>query len=160
MAALARLWKPAAALAIAGYAGVAWVEWVWPGNSVPPRWAVDLFTACRSVQAWAAIAALIGIADRFWNRDHRWRAMLNEAIFPFYIAHQTIIVVVAFWLRETALTPLAQFGVLVIATTGGCWLFYLAGRDIPPLRPLIGLRLHRPAARRHPDPATAETAAP
>jgi hypothetical protein len=34
------------------------------------------------VQGWNAIIALIGIADRYWNRDHRWRATLNEAVFP------------------------------------------------------------------------------
>jgi hypothetical protein len=40
----------------------------------------------------------------------------------------------------------AEFAVLVAATIGGCWLFYVVGRAIPPLRPLIGLRSGRAAA--------------
>ena len=89
---------------------------------------------------WSAIVALIGMADRYWNRDHRWRPMLTEAVFPFYIVHQTIIVWLGWYLLRFALPPLAEFAILVLATAAGCWACYLIGREIGPLRPLIGLR--------------------
>lgn len=66
--------------------------------------------------------------------------MLTEAVFPFYIIHQTIIVVVMFWLLPLRLSGLAEFAILVTATVVGCWVFYLGGRAIPFVRPLIGLR--------------------
>ena len=90
-----------------------------------------------------AIVALIGLADRYWNRDHPWRATLNEAVFPFYVIHQATIVVVAYWLIGRGIDPAVQFVVLVAATAAGCWAFYLVGRTITPLRPFIGLRLRR-----------------
>lgn len=140
MAALARRWMPAAILAVAAYAVVASVEILYPGLAVPARPTIILFRVAREVQCWASIAALIGIAERFWNRDHGWRPMLTEAVFPFYLIHQTVIVLVEYWLKPLGIGPVAEFVVLVPATVAGCWAFYLIGREIGWLRPLIGLR--------------------
>jgi hypothetical protein len=43
---------------------------------------------------------LIGYFGRYLNHDHSWRKTLNEAIYPFYILHQTVILVLAFSLRN------------------------------------------------------------
>ena len=96
--------------------------------------------AARYIQCWMTIAALIGIADRFLNRDHRLRPMLTEAVFPFYIIHQTAIVVAMFALLQLGLPGWAEFVLLVATTALSCWLFYRVGREIGWLRPLIGLR--------------------
>ena len=98
------------------------------------------FTILRSVQSWAAILALLGIADRYWNRDAAPRAMLNEAVFPFYIIHQTIIVLAIWYLRPFAMPAMIAFLLTVAATALGCWLFYRVGREVSLLRALIGLR--------------------
>ncbi|UVO51253.1 acyltransferase family protein [Sphingomonas sp. SUN019] len=139
LATFARLWKPAAAMALVAYAIVAGIELNWPVQTMPQPWG-RIFSIARGVEGWAAIAALIGIAETFLNRDHPARAMLTEAVFPFYIIHQTIIVMVAYWLIPAALPPFVNFAVLIVATVAGCWAFYLIGRAIPWARPLIGLR--------------------
>ncbi|WCM26058.1 acyltransferase family protein [Sphingomonas sp. QA11] len=146
-AALARFWVPAAVLAVASYAIVASVAIAYPGFAIPTRAIARTFHVAREVQCWASIAALIGIAERFWNRDHAWRPMLTEAVFPFYIIHQTVIVVVEYWLKPLDIGPVAEFAILVPATVAGCWAFYLIGRRIGWLRPLIGLR-RKAAAKR------------
>lgn len=138
-AGIRRWWKVAAVLAIAGYLVVAGLTIAWLGEPAPPA-ARIAFEGARIVQGWGAIVALIGIADRFWNRDHRWRPTLTEAVFPFYIVHQTVIVLVAYRLLPLDLPPAAEFAILVPATALGCWSFYLAGRRIAWARPLIGLR--------------------
>jgi membrane protein DedA with SNARE-associated domain len=66
--------------------------------------------------------------------------MLAEAVFPFYIVHQTIIVMVGWWLLQGQVAALSSFLVLLAATVTGCWLFYGIGRSIGWLRPLIGLQ--------------------
>jgi len=71
--------------------------------------------------------------------------MLAEAVFPFYIIHQTVIVVVGYWLLSTPTTGPERFLILVAATVAGCWVFYLIGRAIDPLRPLIGLKRRKAA---------------
>jgi peptidoglycan/LPS O-acetylase OafA/YrhL len=145
LATLARWWKPAAVLALLGYLVVAGIALAFAGTRVTPRPFGTIFSLARGVEGWMAIAALIGIAETFWNRDHRWRPMLTEAVFPFYIVHQTIIVVVAYWLIPLGLPGTADFAILVAATLAGCVAFYLIGRRIAWLRPLIGLRMHRRA---------------
>lgn len=130
----------AAVLALLAYAVVAWVELAYPGRTVPPGWVIGAFAAARILQGWCAIVALLGIAHCYWNRDHPWRATLTEAVFPFYLVHQTIIVAVAWWCLAAGLGNGASFAVLVAATALGCWLFYRLGREVPGLRLLIGLK--------------------
>jgi peptidoglycan/LPS O-acetylase OafA/YrhL len=154
LASFVRWWKVAAGVALVSYALVAGIELTWPGVARAPRGVGELFSIARAVEGWFAIAALIGFADSHWNRDHRWRPMLTEAVFPFYIIHQTVIVVVAWWLRGAGLSMLADFLILVAATVAGCWAFYLVGRKIRLVRPLIGLRRHA-SKRTHVDPRPA-----
>jgi surface polysaccharide O-acyltransferase-like enzyme len=144
-ASIRRSWCVAGVLAILGYAMVAGILLAWLTGAIP---ATDLrlpFATGRLLMGWCAIVALIGLADRFWNRDHPWRRTLTEAVFPFYIIHQTIIVVLGWYLLRLALPPAIEFLALLAATVAGCWLFYRGGREAGWLRPLIGLR---PLARR------------
>jgi len=137
---VARWWKPAAVAAVLGWAYLAWAELAYPGDARMSYTLGLLFRIARSTEAWSAIIALVGVAEMHWNRDSTWRPMLAEAVFPFYIIHQTVIVVVGYWLLSTPTTGLERFLILVAATAAGCWAFYLIGRAIEPLRPLIGLK--------------------
>lgn len=146
-ASIRRWWRLAGGVAILGYAVVAGILLVWQ-TGILPNTALRLpFAGGRLLMGWCAIVALIGLADRFWNRDHPWRRTLTEAVFPFYIIHQTIIVVLGWYLLRFALPPALEFAALLAATAAGCWLFYLGGREIGWLRPLIGLRPLAPRAR-------------
>ncbi len=138
--AAARWWKLALALALIAFVPIAWIEWTWPGDTVAPNWVFLPYHIARQVNGWMAIIALVGIADRYWNRDHPKRAMLAEAVFPFYIMHQSIIVVVGWYLLRANVAALPSFVILIAATVTGCWLFYWIGRSIGWLRPLIGLQ--------------------
>ncbi|MEG8018556.1 acyltransferase family protein [Sphingomonas sp. LR55] len=140
MAAIARWWKIGAIAAVLGYIAIIGVELEWPGDIVAPRWIYPGYGVAHALEQWGAIVALIGIAERHWNRDHRWRRTLTEAVFPFYLIHQTIIVLVMYALLPAGLPGWAEFACLLVATTIGCIAFYVIGRSIAPLRPLIGLR--------------------
>ncbi len=138
--AVARWWRVALAVAVVAFGVVAWIMCLWLTGVQPAEWGRLPFNIAHLVQGWATIVALVGIADRHWNRDHRSRTTLAEAVFPFYIVHQTIIVVVGWYLLQAGVAALPSFLVLVATTTLGCWLFYIIGRNIGWLRPLIGLQ--------------------
>ncbi len=143
MRGLARHWRLSAAIAVISYVTLAVLTWAAiAAQPIGLSWdnLTRLSRIARVIDVWAAIAALIGLAERFLNRDSAWRTTLAEAVFPFYIIHQTIIVLVEYWLLPLHLTPLAEFAILVPATISGCWAFYLVGRRIDWLRPLIGLK--------------------
>jgi hypothetical protein len=67
------------------------------------------------------------------------RRLLTQAIFPFYLIHQTIIVVAGFYLDDMQ-SPLWIKAPLQVGTTLlGCWLFFDLGRRVPRLRVWISL---------------------
>ncbi len=138
--AIRRWWRAAGLLAVAGYAVAAPLAFWWTAEIAPFGRLWPVYEGARICQGWGAIVALIGLADRFLNRDHPTRATLVEGVFPFYIIHQSIIVLVGWALLGYGMPALAQFLVLVTTTTLGCWLFYRAGRTVPGLRLMIGLK--------------------
>lgn len=144
--AIGRWWKTGIAVAVLAYLGMAAFELAYPGMTPLPAEYRPFSNVLRASSMWGAVIGLIGLADRYWNRDHPWRVMLAEAVFPIYIIHQTIIVVVGYWLLQTSTGALARFAILIVATAGGCWLFYAIGRAVGPLPPLIGLKRHRLAS--------------
>lgn len=140
LAAMRRWWPWALGVGLLCYGVVVAIEIEWPGSTTPSwPWGI-LFAAARALQGWSIIVALIGLADTYLNRDHPWRRVLTEAVFPFYIIHQTIIVGVEGALLPLGLSPVVEFLILLATTVGGCWAFYAIGREIGWLRPLIGLR--------------------
>lgn len=130
-------WKPAALAALSGYAVYAGIV-VQEGEPGPLGTAIA--RAGFAIQAWGAILALLGLAQRHFHRDGPARRYLTDAIFPYYIIHQTIIVLVGFWLKPLELGPGMEFAILVAVTVTGCAATYEIARRIGWLRPLMGLK--------------------
>ena len=100
---------------------------------------VTAFRIGRIFYAWAAIVALLGLAQRFLNRPGRALSYLTEAIFPYYILHQTIIVMVGYWLIPYRLPVAVEASIVVGATVFGCVAGFEIIRRAWMLRPLFGL---------------------
>lgn len=92
------------------------------------------------VMEWSAIAAILGYARACNPKDSRLLRYLTAAVFPFYILHQTVIVVLAHNLKPLQIVPAVEGPLLVVATFGLCLLGYEAVRRIRWLRPLFGLK--------------------
>jgi len=106
----------------------------------PPEWLRLAMRGVRELDAWCAIIAAIGLAHRYLrSNDGPLRQILTQAIFPFYLIHQTIIVVAGYYLDEIQLPLPIEASLLVAITMAGCWLFYDLGRRVPLLRIWIGL---------------------
>jgi glucans biosynthesis protein C len=106
---------------------------------IPPL-ALRLFARCiYGAEQWLAIAAIIGFAHRHLIHDNAARRYLTSAIFPVYILHQTVIVVVAHALKPSHLYPPVEAVLLVLVTAATCFLSYEAIRRVRLLRPLFGL---------------------
>ncbi len=96
----------------------------------------------KSQQAIFMIMALLGFArQHLSNTDGPIRRTLTDAIFPFYIVHQTIIVVAAYNLNRLHMPVGLEAVILIALTAGGCWLTYVVVKRVALLRPLFGLKL-------------------
>lgn len=97
--------------------------------------------AVFALEQGAMIAAILGFASRHL-RDAGGPVLsyLNEAIFPLYLAHQTVLVAAAWMLKPTGLPAAVEAFLLVAATVVGSLAIYEAVRRVAFLRPLWGLK--------------------
>ncbi len=130
---------PAALLALIAGAVVVSIELRYPGDTVPPHLAMATSRAARSVMAWSMVVTLFHLADRYADRDHRWRATLGRAVFPAYIVHHPVIVLVTWFTLPLALNPWAEAALLLVATVAACIAAYLLARAVPTLGILLGV---------------------
>ncbi|WBH15636.1 hypothetical protein [Sphingomonas radiodurans] len=137
--AIARLWP--IKLAIVGLSGaiVVWLELTYQGSAVPSHAMMAIDRAARLAMAWGVIVALLRLADARFNHDHPVRAPLAEAVFPSYLIHHPVLVVLAWLAPSRGMGAGVGFVFLFSATIAACASAYLVGREIKWLRPLIGL---------------------
>ena len=116
--------------------------------AIPPGWQALLRTLWGAME-WSAIATILGYASACRPKDSPLLRYLTAAVFPFYILHQTVIVVLAHQLKPLRIAPALEGPLLVLSTFALCLLGYECVRRIGWLRPLFGLR---PEARARPLP--------
>jgi hypothetical protein len=88
---------------------------------------------------WVCIVAVLGFARRWLNRDSAARRYLTDAIFPYYIVHQTAIIVIAHSLRGR-LSAGTEAAIIIGGTAAICIATFEIVRRVGWLRPLFGLK--------------------
>ncbi len=98
---------------------------------------------------WSAIAAVLGFGSRHLRHERSpVLTYLTGAVFPCYLAHQTILVVAVHLVSPLGWHVALEAAFLVVTTLGGSLAVYELVRRVPVLLPLWGLR-YAPQARRH-----------
>lgn len=121
-----------------------------------PGWPGFGFAFIREAYAWGVICALFGYARRYIRSGSPLLTWLTEAVFPFYIVHQTAIVVAGHLLKPLALPALAEAGVILAVTAASCVGAYALAKAVPILRLPLGLKPAPRRARIRPAAAPAE----
>ena len=96
--------------------------------------------------AWSVIVALLGLAQLLLNRPSKLLRYLSGAVFCYYIVHQTITIIVGYYLTQLQIGVWAEFWLVTIATFGGSALAYELLRRAGPLRILMGIKAPPPAS--------------
>ena len=93
---------------------------------------------------WAWILVLFGYAAKYWNKPSKALTYSNEAVYPFYILHQTLTVISGYFIMDLNWGFLPKFLILVVATFGGSWVIYeFCIRRWKWVRPFFGLKLKK-----------------
>ena len=116
-----------------------WYHAAFSESAPPPHWLRLLQRVVYATLQWTAIIAVLGFARRHLDVDHRWRAPLNEAVFPCYILHQTLIILAAVVLRGLQLPVLLEAPLLLALAFGGGLLGWRLLRHVPALQPWFGM---------------------
>jgi glucans biosynthesis protein C len=126
-------------VALLAWGGITWYFEAMRGVTAVPEGLRAAQRVAHAALQWSAIVALLGFAHRHLNHDHAWRAPLSEAVFPVYLVHQTVIVLLAMALRPFALQAGVEALLLVLATFAICLGVWRLARHAGPLRPWWGL---------------------
>jgi peptidoglycan/LPS O-acetylase OafA/YrhL len=82
-------------------------------SNVLANWQNDyrtyLFLALYPATAWCWVFTAVGYGKKYLNKPHAALNYLNPAVYPFYILHQTVIVVVVYYVVQTSDTILMKF---------------------------------------------------
>jgi surface polysaccharide O-acyltransferase-like enzyme len=103
-------------------------------------WRTYAFLPLYPLTSWFWVLALIGYGKTYINRSHKMLAYINEAVYPFYILHQTIIVILAFYVVNVSDSILSKYLFIVILSFGlSIMIYHLIIRPNPACRYLFGM---------------------
>jgi glucan biosynthesis protein C len=137
-----------------GFIGILAVNYLW--LNPPPNdgdWSAlrgYSFRALSATVGWSWVLGLVGYGKQYLNRFHPALNYLNQAVYPFYILHQTVIVILAYYIVRTTDTVLMKYiytvGVTLFITMG---IYHLLVRPYPVMRFLFGMKgLEKKAEKR------------
>ncbi len=93
-----------------------------------------------SLATWSWMVFLLATAMRYFNSDSKYRQPLNEAVLPFYILHQTVLLLIGYFVVQWNWNSWGKFG--FIAVSSGfliCAIYVLVIKPFNPVRYLFGM---------------------
>jgi peptidoglycan/LPS O-acetylase OafA/YrhL len=127
---------------------VVWVGvwWLISGGvaSLVPAWVWGLLEYQWFLSSWCFLVALLGYGRRFLSFSSGFLRYFGEAAYPLYILHQTVIVVIGYYVVRWELNVFVKFGVILVAGTAVTILLYdLLVKRSNVTRFLFGMRLKK-----------------
>ncbi len=143
--AITKIWKTAAILTLISIIVlvVAYENWELVQQNGYILTAVQIL---RVAYAWMMIITIFGLGQAFLNRPSKALTYMTQAIFPWYILHQTVTIIMGYALvTKFNLSLGAESALVIIGTIAGCAILHeLLIRRIRILRPLFGLPFRKP----------------
>lgn len=128
-----------------GFIGILAVNYLWlnppPNNAEWSHLRGSIFRGLSAMVGWAWVLGLVGYGKQYLNRPHQSLNYLNQAVYPFYILHQTVIVILAYYIVQTNDTVIMKYiytvGVTLFITMG---IYHLLIKPYPVMRFLFGMK--------------------
>lgn len=95
-------------------------------NVLPKKEGMDaqVYFFLDALQIWSIILTIIGFAKKHLNNSSTILNYLNQAVFPFFIIHQTIIVAVGYWIVQLKVSVLTKYLLLSCCSTIVIYVLY------------------------------------
>jgi glucan biosynthesis protein C len=134
-----------------GFIGILAVNYLWLNPPPNNDWSYlrgNLFRGLSAMVGWAWVFGLVGYGKQYMNRAHKSLNYLNQAVYPFYILHQTVIVILAYYIVQSTDTIIMKYiytvGVTLFITMG---IYHLLIRPYPVMRFLFGMKSLTPVKK-------------
>lgn len=88
-------------------------------NAIPKKEVMDaqVYFLLDAIQIWSIILTIIGFTKKHLNNSSSILQYLNQAVFPFFIIHQTIIVAMGYWIVQMKVSILTKYLLLSICSS-------------------------------------------
>jgi peptidoglycan/LPS O-acetylase OafA/YrhL len=115
------------------------------------------FLLLRALAVWALVIGIAGMAMHYLTFTNRTLRYLNEATFPVYLIHMTLLTLIAFYLERLPLAWGLQFTLIMLATLAATFAVYeMLIKRFVPVRWLFGMRASLKGERGHAREAAGE----
>lgn len=108
-----------------------------PATSLSFRHAVRIV---GDIYLWWMVLAILGWAHHLLNRPWRWLPWANEQVYPWYVLHQTLLIVLIVQLAPLRLAPALEAVLLLAGTLVACAGLTALIRRVHGLRLCFGLK--------------------
>jgi hypothetical protein len=89
---------------------------------------------------WSWIALIIGFARKYLNHTNKTLKYCNSIVYPFFILHQTVTIVIGFYVIDWGMSGTLEYLTIVVGTFAICGLLYeLLIKRVNILRLLFGM---------------------
>ena len=108
-----------------------------------PHWLIIIGMIIYSLARVIGVLTVLALAYTYLNKKSASLSYFNDAVYPFYILHQTIIIVLAYNLAPMALGPVIEPLSVIFFTILLCLMSFEVIRRIDILKPLFGVRIKK-----------------
>jgi hypothetical protein len=120
---------------------------IYISNSGNPEFGALMYDVGMLIQAigtWGWLFAILGFGSLYLNRNNRFLSYANEAVLPFYVLHQTAIIVIGYYIVQWDIGISLKYFTIAISSFIAIMLIYeCVVRRINILRFLFGMKLRR-----------------
>ena len=122
-------------------------------------WRTYAYLMLEAVTAWTWVFAAVGYGKKYLNKKLPVLDYINQAVYPFYILHQTVIVILVYYVVQTSDTVGMKYTFTVIVTfVITMAIYHLLIKPFAVMRFLFGMKPQKKEkpVRREPSPAKQE----
>jgi hypothetical protein len=112
-------------------------------NDSTPSWLIIMGMLIYSFVRVVGVLTVLALAYKYLNKKSASLSYFNDAVYPFYIVHQTIIIVLAYNLAPLELGPIIEPLSVIILTVLLCFICFEIIRRSDILKPLFGVRIKK-----------------
>jgi peptidoglycan/LPS O-acetylase OafA/YrhL len=131
-------------IAIAMYALIYMLRFDIINLDIPDELGYFIVWIILALRTWFFIMAILGFGSKFLNFNNRFVGYANEAVLPFYILHQTVILIIGFFVLQLSIGIAPSYAIITICSFIVIMVIYeFLVRRINVFRFLFGMRLKK-----------------
>ncbi len=119
-----------------------------PNNLIEPHLSLsiqwDIWHGLCCLLGWSFVLAILGYGQVYFNKPSQYLKRMNEAIYPFYILHQTVIVVLGYYIIQLDLNIPVKIIILLVTSfliIALIYRFFISPFKVT--RVLFGMKAHK-----------------